>query len=652
MKMHSIRQRIMRLALLISLVPLLIVLLFCSIASYYSAIKTTTNDMGTMARLAADYVQWEFNTYVNYAETMGCNPDIAGDKLSDEEKVAKMNDYAAQHNIKRGNIINADGIELTQHKDFSDRGYFQEAMQGRTCIFEPTFSRLTGEFIEIIAAPIWEDGVYGSTPVGCAYFIARDDFMNEIMEEIKVSDNCYAYIIDSSGNILAHVDRDLVLNDDARDNIDPTISALRKKMMNGESGSATFRKDGKSMAASYLPLEGTNGWSLAVCAPTGDFLGTTYTIIIIIALLFIVAGLIAVLGARHAAKQISQPIRDCTDRLVALSNGDIKSPVPEVKARNETQVLAEATSTLVKNMDDIIGDANHLLGEMASGNFDVHSRVGVDYYKGDFHELIVGIINIHDSLQEVLEQINVSAQKVSDSAEQASVGAQSLSQNSAEQASSMEELSATIHDISGKVVETASNCVKGNDMVSRTSDFVQSAVAQTDDLKNAMTEISDASNEIDNIIKTIEDIAFQTNILALNAAIEAARAGDAGKGFAVVADEVRNLATKSAEAAHDTTELIGRTIAAVNNGNSIAEKTFESIKGVEELTAQVEETVAKIAAASEEQSDMIKNITDGFEQISSAVNSSAETAEESADTAELLNGEAVTLKQLVGKFTL
>ena len=172
------------------------------------------------------------------------------------------------------------------------------------------------------------------------------------------------------------------------------------------------------------------------------------------------------------------------------------------------------------------------------------------------------------------------------------------------------------------------------------------------ELVNAMGEISASSDETKKIIKTIEDIAFQTNILALNAAVEAARAGAAGKGFAVVADEVRNLAGKSAEAAQNTTKLIESTVEAISRGNSLVEEVADKMNNVAAAAGAVAEINQKISFASRNTADSIEQITVGVEQISSVVQNNSATAEESAAASEELSGQANMLKDLISTFTI
>lgn len=651
-KIKSIQTRIIRLTVILSVIPMIVLLIACIVVSYLSSAENAKRDMQTMADLASEYANWELKSYLSYAEQAGCDTTLASPTVSDADKLAHINNLATSQGLKRGNIIKTNGIEITDHKDFSDRGYFKLAMEGKTCVFNPTVSRLTGEIIQIISAPLWADGISDGEPIGCAYFVANDEFLNDIMRKINLSDNSYAFLIDSDGNIAGHVDAKSVLNEEAKEQIVSNLGDTYQSMLAGEKGLDVRSKDGKTMFVAYTPIECAPGWSMAIVAPESDFLGTVVFMVISGIALFVVSSAISVIMSIIVAKNIVTPIHLCADRLVKLSDGDLTTPVPEIKTKDETLILANATDKIVSSMNDIFGDANYMLEEMASGNFAIHSRIGVDAYKGDYVKLVNGIRTIRDELKTVLQQIAVSAQAVSQSADQVSNGAQMLSQSSTHQAASIQELNANIHSISDKVLETEASCEKGSELVSQTASHVEIAVSEMDNLRKAMDDISSASNEIDNIIKTIEDIAFQTNILALNAAIEAARAGTAGKGFAVVADEVRNLATKSAEAAHDTTELIGRTIAAVDNGNKIASRTYDSVKGVSELTEDVESIVSKIAAASEEQADMIKEITLGFDNISNAINTGSSTAEENTSTSAALNEEAKTLSDMVVKFKL
>lgn len=256
------------------------------------------------------------------------------------------------------------------------------------------------------------------------------------------------------------------------------------------------------------------------------------------------------------------------------------------------------------------------------------------------------------SLNDTLLQISTASHQVAAGSEQMSAGAQALSQGATEQASSIEELAASITEVSEMIRQNASHAQQASNNMDETTLGIEHGDQQMQNLVVAMNEIERTSGEIERIIKTIDDIAFQTNILSLNAAVEAARAGEAGKGFAVVADEVRNLASKSAEAAKETTVLIQSTLAAIKNGSAMVTETGKSLDQISDKAQIVNELVKKIAEASDTQASSIQQINVGINQISSVVQTNSATAEESAASSEELSAQAETLKTLVSHFKL
>ena len=371
-----------------------------------------------------------------------------------------------------------------------------------------------------------------------------------------------------------------------------------------------------------------------------------------------VAIIIGVLGAACIAvflfifcrNRVSIPLKHAEDYANEMLAGQLATTNVTYKFHNdEVGNFVEVLRSAKHGMNDVVGDSSRILAAMADGDFTETPNVK---YPGVFEDIEKNILKIEDDLGITLSNMNTSSDEVLTGSNQMAEGSQSLADGTTRQASAIEQISATIAEVSTQIANTAQNAAQAGDLSKQTQDKVNMQDTEIQNMVNAMNEISDTSKEIEKIIKTIDDIAFQTNILALNAAVEAARAGDAGKGFAVVADEVRNLASKSAEAAKSTSSLITASIEAVDKGSRIALATAESMKEVKDMSGQTAELITEIAAASAEQTESIRQITTGVEQISQVIQTNSATAEETAASCEELSGQSKLLKDQVARFKI
>ena len=431
-----------------------------------------------------------------------------------------------------------------------------------------------------------------------------------------------------------------------------TYEMLRQNMDKEEAFTATVVNAVGVKERMYfrpLTIHGSTLWSMISIADS-EFMAARNQLILMCAL-FSVVGLLSLIAISFfLIKRALNPLQGIAlaGKAVAEGNFDVKVSYDR---QDEIGDLAAAIQSVMQHVREIISDLSDKLSELAKGNFRV-SLENTEQYPGAYRPLLNSLQEISNDLNKTMAEIKTSAKEVNAGAEQVSSGAQGLSQGATEQASSIEELSATVNDISEHIKRTAENTRLANTEAQNAGKEVSHSDKQMQQMKAAMENINQKSGEISKIIKTIDDIAFQTNILALNAAIEAARAGVAGKGFAVVADEVGNLAQKSANAAKDTTMLIEETLQAVEQGTVLADSTAESLQRVVTGASKVTELVNQIAEASVEQSRAVEQVSTGIDQISSVVQSNTATAEESAAASEELSGQANILNELVGRFQL
>lgn len=413
----------------------------------------------------------------------------------------------------------------------------------------------------------------------------------------------------------------------------------------------TTRENGSQVARYCYPImAGQDLWWAQSILDVKDLNKNVTGLTVLMVSMSVIALLLIIAAITIFLRRMLKPIDAVVDAAKEIANGNLDIHI-EISSQDEIGILASTFQSMAKDLSTIIDDVGWLLGEMGLGNFRVNTR-HEDKYVGQYKKLLLSVREINSNLSNTLLQINQAADQVSGGSEQVSAGAQALSEGTTEQASSIEELAATINEISAQVKETAHNAAQARSQTSAAEDQVTVCSEKMQEMTEAMSDITHKSTEIGKIIKTIEDIAFQTNILALNAAVEAARAGAAGKGFAVVADEVRNLAGKSAEASKSTSGLIEGSIQAVERGTNIANETAGSLLKVVTSSQEVFITVDKIAKAADEEACALAQITSGIDQISNVVQTNSATAEESAAASEELSGQSQILKNLVNRFKL
>lgn len=624
------------------------------IGTQNSTMQAIEKNLLETAKIAGMAAQNTIATYTYSVGEMATNPALTDETVPISEKKAFLNSKVAAYYMRSAGYIDTSGNDLIAGGNAAKEEYFIAAMNGNTYMSAPYITADKKDMYIVVSAPVKK----GEQITAVVYFVCDTNILSSIVESVSVGELGSSYILDKYGRTIAHSNPALVLEGEniieaaRKAPANPyyaELSAIEQKMILAQTDVGRYSHEGESFIQSYAPIPGSDGWSIAIVADVDEFLQPANiaaimqigaTLLLCVLVLFI---------AKAIGKSIAAPITACATRLQLMGQGDLKSPVPHSNAKDESHTLVNGLETAITTLSRYVEDIDHSMSEMAKGDFNVESQ---DQYVGDFRNIETSIAAFRATISSVLQQITRSAQQVSTDSNQVSGGAQSLAKIASEQANSVEKLSAEVADISGHIGQTSQNTAHLKHLAHAVVGEVTSSSEQMAEMVAAISEIRRSSEEIGKIIKTIEDIAFQTNILALNAAVEAARAGTAGKGFAVVADEVRNLANKSGEAAKQTNVLIEASVKSVANGVQLADKTAASLDEVVAGTAKITTLIEQIAGAAKEQANSITLVKAGVDQISSSIQINSATSEESAAASDELNEQAEMMKSLVSGFKL
>ena len=572
---------------------------------------------------------------------------------------AVLDDNDAQFEIYMGFL---DGSALTgsgYQFDYSwwtayERGWYKMAQTdtNRAHITLPYIDAQTGELcVSTVRAVINKGKLMGV--IGADIFITD---LLRITHAAAANYNGFGFLLSTDGEILIHPDADFAPDSDGNFKNLATVkngvfADLWKDILSADGTYKYKNENGQVNYYNTAELEST-GWHMVTVLPEKVVTQPiTNLVMVVIPIAVVILLIAAVLIFMIIRKTISNPLTLLAAFMKkAGSSGDLTLTPQDVDSIGKLSKNPDEIGQAIAGSASFVGHVTHIAGELetvANGDLNIEIKMlsNTDTMGKSMNKMV-------ENLNSMFSEIHASTNQVSVGSKQVADGAQALAQGATEQAASIEELSSSIAEVAERTKDNAVTAGKTSKLSETIKENAEKGSRQMDDMIIAVSEINEASKNIGKIIKTIDDIAFQTNILALNAAVEAARAGQHGKGFAVVAEEVRNLASKSAEAAKDTGAMIQNSMEKAELGASIAGETAASLKEIVSGINESSQLIQEIARSSESQSLGISQINIGIDQVAHVVQQNSATAEESAAASEEMSGQSDMLQQLIARFNL
>lgn len=524
--------------------------------------------------------------------------------------------------------------------------YYTPVNNGAPMWMSPYLNENVNVYMISYVVPLYVDG----ESIGIVGMDIDFTLVENIADSKSSYDTMSSFIVNDSSEIMYHRSLEFGtsladINSDGK--MDGLCNALSLSEPDGSMIKYSF--EGVDKRAAFSPLR--NGMKIVAEVDADEINLQLQNLLIASVAIGLIVMIIGVILSLLISSHMAKPIVQLNSAAKKIADGDLDVSV-ECRSRDEIGTLAKSFSMTADRLRDYvsyINEVSNVLNEIAEGNLDF--SLALDY-TGDFSKIKDSLNNISTALNDTMLDINNAAEQVASGSSQVAAGAQSLSQSSTEQAASVQELTDAISMLTEQIKENTNSVESAFEASERSADGMKESSTLMKEMTDAMAEISDASAKIVNIVKTVSDIASQTNILAINAAIEAARAGEAGRGFSVVAGEIQLLASKTAEATKNITELVDNVSSRVEKGKEIAGKTEASLRTSADVSEVIEEKLDLIAKSSEEQSQAVDRVRERVVQISDTVQTNSATAEESAATSEEMSSQAHMLQDRISGFKL
>ena len=628
-------------------------------------ITSKEKELTQESNAAANQITGFLEQYTKNVEQLSVNPEIqnvmletkAGDDIWQAEKInTAMNNIINIANTDSENVmavwisdldsstLTSDGFTSGEDWDITSRGWYRCITEKQTILTEPYIDSSTGKMILSAASPVYDEA---GNVLGAVGMDISLNHMTEIMSEYKIGRHGYILLLSQNGTFLYHPQSDIIQKNikdvDISQNV---ISAMLSK----NNTFLKYKSDGSTKYGS-LQHAGDTGYIVLSCMTFSEYYTILIVMIILLIIIFTIGIILIAFRIKKSAINLTKPILELnhTAQQLAAGNLDVNLNITSKNEIGELGTSFQKTVDRLKEYIIYIDETSEVLSQIADGKLSIHLK---NDYVGEFQKIKTALLNISDSMNQVMIEINKSSDQVSIGAAELATASQVLAEGAEEQAASIEQLSATTNNLADQVENSHKEAEISAQATAQTTTMIEQNQEKMKLMMDAMNKIYQTSQQVVGIIQTIEDISSQTNLLSLNASIEAARAGEAGKGFAVVADEIGKLALESSRAANTTKELIELSIKEIDKGNTIAASAMNSLKESVSAVDHVNEMIQKTAENAAIQAENMKQLRVGIEEITHSIQDNSAASQETSATSEELASQAEILNKMVQKFEI